>query len=68
MQGIDQVGHVFSAPFHHLVSTDAGVSAGCEPLLQEHDLGVMIRSFGEDAATPSPGRDHVEGNTETWNI
>lgn len=44
-----------SSPGHHLVCDNTLVATGFEPLLQEQNLGVVIGSLGEDAATASPG-------------
>lgn len=65
VQGIDQVGHVLTSPVHHLVGDDVLIASGSKPLLDEKNLGVVIRALGEDTASTSPGRDDVERHTET---
>lgn len=65
VQGIDQVGHVLTSPVDHLIRDDVLVASGSKPLLDEKNLGVVIRALGEDTASTSPWRDDVERHTET---
>lgn len=63
VKGIGQVRHVAAAPRHHLVGRD--VAPLCSlPLLDKHDLRVVVAVRGEDAAAARPGRDDVERQPE----
>ena len=64
VEGGDEVGHVLAPPGDHLVGRDV-VAFGCEPLLDEEDLRVMVAVLGEDVAAARPGRDDVEGQSES---
>lgn len=65
IKGVGKVGHVSPAPRDHLVSLDIRVPASCEPLFNEQNLGVVVGTLCEDTVAAGPGRDHVEGHTET---
>lgn len=65
IQGINEVGHVFPAPWYHLVGLDIFVSPGCEPLLDKQNLGIMVCSLSEDPVATSPWGDYVEWHAKT---
>lgn len=63
VKGIRQVRHVAAAPRHHLVGRDVAPLCGL-PLLDKHDLRVVVAVRGEDAAVARPGRDDVKRQPE----
>lgn len=65
---VDEVRHVLATPVDHLVRLDALVTSGSEPLLDKQNLGVVVRSLGEDTVTTSEWRDNVERQTDTWRM
>lgn len=66
IQSINQVGHVFSTPGHHLVRLDIFIAPCSQPLLEEKNLRVVICSLGEDPIAARPRRDHIERHSDAY--
>lgn len=66
IQGMNQVGHVISAPGHHLIGLDVFIAPCGQPLLDEKDLRVVVCSLRKDPVTTSPRRDYIERQSDTY--
>ena len=64
VEGVNEIGHVSSAPRYHLICLNILVAPSCEPLFNKKNLRVMVCSLRKNAISASPWGDHVERYTE----